>query len=760
MDKKIWLAVGIWLWGLVSLQAQDTLKGSVTEHDASKKQPLPLAGAILQWHQTDVGTYSGADGHFVLPKVKSTRVLIVKYPRYATDTIIIEDGQQILNVLLSSANMLQSVEVGSSRGDFISVKPILTMVIGTEGLRKAACCNLSESFDNSAAVDVEYSDAVTGAKQISMLGLAGVYSQILLENIPYVRLLSQQFGLAFVPGSWMESISISKGTSSVINGYEGITGQINVDYKKPETNREKMFLNLYGNSQGKGELNLNSRVGVNEHASTLFFLHAESQMAKWDMNHDHFLDVPLNYSVNAMNRWDYHRGAWEGRTLLSYLWEDRVGGEKGYRPNETPTTFDGIVPTDSNKVKWGFFNRTHRLNAVTKNGFLLKGDDESVGTILSFTFHDTRAIYGPRNYDARQYSGYVNILYSNKYGRKKRSKLTMGGSLQFDYLNEQLTFLSGGEWLTTPGIMPQRIETVPGVFVEYAYVLDEKLVVMPAFRVDYNTLYKEIFWTPRFHLKWMPLPNTSLRLSAGKGYRTPAILSENSALLVSNRQFAFPATLQPEEAYNGGISLVQSFVMKGGKSSFSIDYYYTRFVRQWVIDLDQDPRWVYIYNLQGQSYSHSIQGEFTLFPLPRFEITLAYRYNHVQQTTNNQLQAKALTVPHKVLLNLHYATKFDKWKFNITAQYNSSTRLPDTKQNPQEYQLPSYSKDYVVLNAQITKKFRKIEVYVGGENLLNYRQQNPLISAHQPFGDYFDASIIYAPIMGIMGYAGMRWTIN
>lgn len=307
MKKYIILIIG-WLCFIQIGNAQQSLQGKVMEYNEAEKG-TPVVGAILQWQNTSVGTVTDQNGTFALPKVEESNILIVSYSTYQNDTITVERNRTELNIVLSTAHTLPSISVEATRqGAYISVKPILTTIISTDGLRKAACCNLSESFDNTVAVDVEYADAVSGAKQISMLGLAGIYSQILLENTPYIRLLSNQFGLGYVPGTWMEGISISKGTASVTNGYEAITGQINVDYKKPETNSEKLFINLYGNSMGKAEFNLNSVFKIKENLSTMLLLHTEGQLAKIDMNHDSFIDIPINYQVNAMNRWDYQTG--------------------------------------------------------------------------------------------------------------------------------------------------------------------------------------------------------------------------------------------------------------------------------------------------------------------------------------------------------------------------------------------------------------------------------------------------------------------
>ena len=606
---------------------------------------------------------------------------------------------------------------------------------------------------------MEYSDAITGAKQIAMLGLSGIYSQILLENVPYIRILTQQFGLGFVPGSWMESISISKGVSSVTNGYEAITGQINVDYKKPETNQERLFLNLYGNTMGRGEMSLNTRfnVGKKEHASTMLLLSAADQFAKMDMNKDGFLDVPRNQQVNVMNRWDYDvPSKMEGRTLVGFVWDNRVGGQKKYNWKN-----DFL----SSEI-YGVHLDNKRLDIITKNGILLKGEDESIGTIASYTGTWLKGVFGQRPVEAQQHSAYLNILYSNKFGKQKRHKLTAGGSAQYDYYT---CLFGGGASTGTERYTSGKVhEAVPGIFGEYSFIIDKKLVVMTGMRLDYNFYYRQLFWTPRFHIKWQATESLAIRASAGKGYRSAFPEVENLSLLTSNRSFdLYPReTKRPEEAYNAGISLVQTFRMPGGNGSVAVDYFYTHFLNQTLIDLDRDAHSIYVYNLNGDfnghgnvSRSHSAQVEITLWPIARFEILLAYRFNDVRYQANGQWREKDLMSPHKALVNLNYSTRYDKWKFNLTLQVNGPQRLPDMSGNPAST-LPEYAPTYCILNGQITKKFRRWEIYVGAENMLNYKQKNPIIDAANPFGENFDATVVYAPITGIMGYAGVRVTLK
>ncbi|MBR0077948.1 MAG: TonB-dependent receptor [Bacteroidales bacterium] len=733
------------------------LRGKILEINENG-DTTPVISASIQWLRTTVGTLSGTDGTFALSRTR-TDTLLISFPTYETDTLQIADSQNDITVFLSKSHTLAEVRVVSQDGSYISVQPILTTVITTQGLRRAACCNLAESFESTVAVDMEYSDAVTGAKQIAMLGLSGIYSQILLENVPYIRILTQQFGLGFVPGSWMESISISKGVSSVANGYEAITGQINVDFKKPETSQERLFLNVYGNTMGRGEMSLNTRfnVGKKQQASTMLLLSAADQFAKMDMNKDGFLDVPRNQQVNVMNRWDYMvPEKLNGRTMVGFVWDNRVGGQNKYNWKRDYLSHD----------IYGIHLDNKRLDIITKNGILLKGADESIGTIVSYTGTWLNGVFGVRPVKSYQHSLYANILYSNKFGENKRHKLTAGGSVQYDLVDIRLgggAVSDGGHSIAYP-----THEPVPGIYGEYSYIIDKKLVVMTGMRLDYNFYYQQLFWTPRFHIKWQATDNLSVRASAGKGYRSAFPEVENLALLTSNRQFVLYSGEQkrPEEAYNAGISMVQTFRMPGGNGSVAVDYFYTHFLNQTLIDLDRDAHSIYVYNLNGTfnghgnvSRSHSAQVEITLWPIARFEILLAYRFNDVRYQANGQWRKKALMSPHKALVNLNYSTRYDKWKFNLTLQVNGPQRLPDMSGNPAST-LPEYAPTYCILNGQITKKFRRWEIYVGAENMLNYKQKNPIVDAANPFGENFDATVVYAPITGIMGYVGVRVTLK
>lgn len=716
-----------------------TLQGIIYEQlDDNHKESL--TGATIYWLSTTVGTISDREGKFEIPRLKDKNLLVISFIGYQNDTMEVDENDNNIEITLSQAKELNEVIITSTEAVYVSSRPILTQSITSEGLRKAACCNLSESFESTISVDVSYSDAVSGAKQIQMLGLAGIYTQIMLENTPYIRGLAAPFGLMYIPGSWMESINISKGTSSVINGYESITGQIDVNYKKPETNKEKLFVNAYLNSMLKTELNINSRHAVRKNSSTLLLFHFENQALKLDHNHDQFLDVPLNTQVNIMNRWDYAiPKKMEGRTMISYLYETRQGGQYSFDKTKDYLT----------ENVYGTGISTHRFNVISKNGLLLPGEHESLASIVSFTYHDYDAFYGIKTLHSKQLSTYLNLFYENFMDKKDQHKIDIGMSYQFDGYHE-----------TYNDSLQLRLESVPGLFTQYSFILDDKFVAIAGLRGDIHNQYG-LFLTPRFHIKWQFIESTSFRASAGKGYRAPNVYIENTNILNSSRTLVFEEKIQAEEAWNVGASITHSVKAKGKESTFILDYFYTDFTNQTIINLDRDPHYAYFYNSNGKkSFAHSAQIEMMVYPYKGFEIIAAYRFNHVMQEIDGKMLEKSLHSKHKALLNVGYATKFEKWKFNITGQFHGAQRLPSTAGNPEIYQRGDYSPHFFTFNAQLTKKFKYIDIYIGGENLSNYKQLNPIIAAEDPFGKYFDSSIIWGPMDGIMIYGGIRLTLK
>jgi len=733
--KKIIIPIIILLFTF-GTKAQ-TATGRVMEENNNKN--VPLVGATVVQVGTTNGTITTEDGSFELELLGSKpKSIVVSFVSYANDTVNVINSNP-LTILLQETKSLSEVEVTArSKGSAISRTQTRSVVnINESELQKAACCNLSESFENSATVDVSYSDAVTGAKQIQMLGLAGIYTQLLTENMPNMRGLATPWGLGYIPGSWMSSIQVSKGTSSVINGYESMAGQINIEYKKAEVG-EKFFVNLYGNHKGKIEGNVNTRFQLSDKWSTAILVHAENMSVKHDLNDDSFIDQPLVSQINVFNRWRYVNKQFRMRFGFKYLSENRQGGQLSFDPDMNRDTLNG----------YGIGVGTNRYEGFLKIGYVFEHRTlTSFGSQNQVVLHEQNSYFGLNDYDARQLSYYGNFMFQSWFVNSQ-NQFTTGISINYDKYDEELndsTF--------------NRTEIVPGGFFQYTYSNFKNLNIIVGLRLDHNNLYGLLF-TPRIHAKYNINEHNIVRLSAGRGYRSPNVVAENTSLLATSKKLIFNDDLKIESSWNYGLSYTTYIDIGAREMSITGDFFRTQFENQIIIDRENDPNSVYFYNLNGISYSNSFQIETGYELFRNFEVTLAFRYNDVKTTISGDLVDKPLVNKYKGLLAASYLTRFKKWQFDLNLQGIGNQRLPYTGYNPEEYQLKSYSPDYMIVNAQITRYLNRFELYLGGENLGNYRQTNPIIASEDPFGKYFDSSIIWGPITGIKIYAGVRFKID
>jgi len=725
---------------LVSFSQTSIINGIVSEMD-EHHDLMPIPFVNVYWSGTSHGTVTNGNGEFSIERHNNIHQLVISYVGYLNDTLVVDDNQSDVNIVLTTSQELDEVVIAKRLGgSYISkLTPLKTEVITSAGLQKLPCCDLSESFENSATVDVGYSDAVTGAKHIKMLGLAGIYSQMLYENIPYLRGLESAFGLNYVPGPWMESIQISKGTASVINGYESTTGQINIEYKKPEKS-PPLFLNLFANSYGRLEGNATSAIKVNDKWSTMILAHGSTMQNKIDRNGDSFLDIPMKSQINVFNRWKYNPGEiFHMQFGLSVLDETRKGGQTSYNYNDE----------NSNQSYYGLLINTRRYRGYGKVGILFPEEPyQSIGFITSATFYDQDAFFGLRNYEGSQLSYYANLIYQTII-KTTDHKINIGASYMFDDYYEKYD-----------NIEIDRVESVPGVFGQYTYTNPGKFNGIIGLRTDYHSVFG-LLVTPRIHFRYQLDDHTSLRSSAGRGYRSASILAENMGILATSRSLVFLEDFNIEEAWNYGFNVTRDFhLINHREINISLDIYRTDFENRIIVDMDQDVSSVYFYNLNGKSYSNSFQAEVRAEPLERFDITLAYRDNDVKATYNGDLLQAPLTSKYKGLITLSYATDFNIWTFDLTGQLNGQSRLPDTRMNPVAYQRDEYSPAFFILHAQITKRFKHFDIYAGGENLTDFRQEDPIIASDDPFGQYFDASIVWGPLLGRRFYAGIRFTLK
>ncbi len=717
------------------------VKGRVYGIDNGKREPL--IGAAVYWLETHDGVVTDIDGKFMLHAKGNEKRVVASFVGYDADTLVVKHGQKDV-VFELKAPVLDEVTVAAkSPGAHMSrMEPIATVNITSAELGKAACCNLSESFETNPSVDVAYTDAATGARQIQLLGLAGRYVQMLNENYPNQRGLAQPYGLTYIPGPWMQSIQVSKGTSAVINGYEAITGQINVEFKKPST-AEKYYFNAYGNSAGRGEANFITSAKFNDTLSTALFAHYSSDMMEMDENGDGFLDEPRMRQMNFMNRWEYKTDHYIFQSGVKYMDEIRRGGQKG---------FTGNSPSEQ---MYGVRVNAKRLEVFAKNGFMFNRPGTSLGIITTYSLHDQNSFFGLRKYDATQHSAYLNAIYQS-YINNTNHQYSVGASWQSDWYDELMKF----DYRSNQNYAGfDRDEHVGGLFAQYTYTLPEKLTVIGGIRVDHSSLFGS-FVTPRVHLKYDITPHTILRASAGKGYRTSGLWSDFSNMLASSRQWNYNNTVLQEEAWNYGANITQYFTLWGNELSLNAEYYRTDFSRRYVADYDMSVQQLRFIEAGKGSFANNIQIEASYSPVRGLDLLAAWRWNENKADFGGKKMQLPFMSDYKGLITASYATPLKKWQFDYTLQFNGGGRLPDTSGYPAQFRQANRFDVYQVMNSQITKYFRKWSVYVGAENIADFKQKNPIVDAENPFGDWFDSTMVWGPILGRKIYAGIRIPID
>ncbi|ALW86501.1 hypothetical protein AUC43_16255 [Hymenobacter sedentarius] len=751
------------------------VRGEVTE--AGKATPLP--GALLRWlfdgaeaEGPTTTTVTDAAGRFTLPRpARAASRLVVQALGYQADTLAVPaTGAPYLRVALRAGQELGEVTVTARAPAYSAITPANVQVISARDLTKSACCNLAESFETNASVEVTTSDAVSGAKQIQLLGLDGSYSLLTVDNQPALRGLAAPYRLGYLAGPWIENIEIIKGTGSVVNGYEAISGQVNVKLKEPEKTDQLLF-NIYGNDLGKFDVNLNASARINPKWSTVLLLHTDHLGNRVDRNGDKFLDLPLATQFNAFNKWKYISGTgFVSEVGLGALRETRQGGQINFR-----NTGDA----DAYLQHYGTTQATTRYTGYAKTSYTWPTRPfQSLGLLLSGTDHAFTSAYspayslapttGPRTYDGNQRTGLGTLLFQSVLGNTSH---VYRAGLSFLYDDYREVFRDGHRYPTETDAdvyareHRNRLELVPGAFAEYTYQNSRNLTVVAGLRTDRHNLYG---WqvTPRLNLKYDAAKNTVLRLAAGRGFRVANPIADNAAMLASARQFLISDNLRPERAWNIGGSATQYFTVLGRQATFVADYYHTEFDNQVVADMYTSARYINIQNLGpgGRSFARSLQGELQLEPLKGLQVKGAYKYLDVRTTYDGVLLAKPLTPTHRAFVNLDYASAFDKWRGDFTVQWFGQRPLAHITSthahgSGQEY-TPELGPRYGLLNAQITRAFKRLEVYAGVENLTNYRQPNPIEGADNPLGPNFDAAMVWGPVYGRLTYAGLRYRIE
>ena len=731
------------LFATINLKAQEQIKGKVLEI-SNNGEIIPIIGANVYWEGTTIGTATDLSGRYSIQEAPSfPATLSVSFVGYTLDGKEIIDNEYLFYMKPSIELKEVKVKGNVSTTKISTINPINTQIISTGEIQKAACCNLSECFETNNTVDVSYSDGVSGIKKIQMLGLDGKYIQITSELIPLIRGMQRSYGLSYTPGSWIESIQIIPGSGSVVNGFESFTGQINLEYFKPEGS-DKLNLNIYANSEGKLENNLILTKKNGNWRSNLFthISYFDREIDYHGSYHDHsdhsnktgdkFLDMPRIKQFALLNRWKYYGSEkYRFQINLRAILEERIAGQ---------------ITTDENIITPYTVNIDNQIIQLYTKFGKIQSDQKSIGSQTSFTLHNQEAKFGNNIYTGIQESFSINIIEQNQF--KDKHVLKYGAS----YFADRFTESFDGN-IEKPYHLKKRVDLVTGIFSEYQFN-NQKFNVVSGLRADYYNIQNKIYYLPRINMKYNPGERTAIRFSSGRAFRISNVFSENMSFLASSRSIIIGDDLRPEVGWNYGINLSHCFYLLNKEGTLNLDIYKTIFEDQIVINIeDQDE--LSFTNLNGKSFANIIQIGLDYNITKNLQMRLGYKKNKSISTFNRVEKQLPLQPEERAIINFSYKTISDKWHFDITANYIGRSRIPEINTVADNFSPPFY-----LFNSQITRKWDNLDVYIGGENLANYTQPNPIIDVENPLGDDFDASLIWGPVMGRNIYVGIRYKIK
>jgi outer membrane receptor for ferrienterochelin and colicin len=720
--------------------------GYVYGESEGKKEALDAA--VVKWINTTKGTITDSTGKFELVTTGITdKRLVVSYAGYKTDTVEAADNLPVEVILVPNMSTATINVEDSKKSTYFGNYTSKTEVISSQELVKEACCDLAGCFGRNSSVEVAVTDIITDAKELKILGLEGAYTQLLIDNMPLMSGLNTKYGISSIPGTQIDKITISKGSNSVIQGYESISGIMNVILKDYKTS-DRLLVNGFMNSMLEKQFNLNFANSVNKKWNNILTLHTVQKSNVMDDNGDSFLDNPLITRYVLYNKWNYSdpKKKTDFNIAGRYWNEKRVGGQKNTESHST-------VHNAGHRL----YEQTAKINSVEGYSRLSSQFTETSGIkmYLTSSYYDQESYYGFTKYDAKQTSFSAMGFY--EFEVMPKGFLKTGLSYKYQKIDELIAF----EDTTAKTYAGDYIkkESIPGVFAENSLsFLDDKASLMTGIRFDYHNEHKLVV-TPRALFRFQPVKTLVFRASIGTGFRTINLFSENSNILASSRNVVIAETLQPEKTLNYGADILFYFGSSDYSGSINVDFYRTDFSNKIIPNYDSNPTEVIFANLDGKAFSNVLQAELSLTLLRNLELKLAYKFIDLRYDKDGVRYEQPFNAKHRVLTTFSYMPSSKSWSMSAGLNWFGKQRLPSTASNPVQYQLPSESKPYTLVNAQFNKNFKFFELYAGVENLLNFKQDNPIISADDPFGPYFDTSFIWGPTKGREIYAGFRFII-
>jgi outer membrane receptor for ferrienterochelin and colicin len=733
---------------IIGLLFSFVLQGQTISGKVSNKNNEVLTGASVYWLGTTIGTITNEKGVFEISSQNiQNKSLVASFVGYTSDTILIRNQSQVTFHLKEIKN-LNEIEITEQKDGVVisNLNPIKTEIITQTELQKAACCDLAGCFETQTTVQPQVTNVITNAKELRILGLSGIYNQILIDGLPMIQGLTFTYGISGIPGTLVDNIYVSKGANSVLQGFESISGQINVETKEPDKT-EKFLLNGYINSFNEKHFNSNFSFKKGKWSS-LSAVHTVQAADKIDRDRDNFLDLPLLTRYMLFNKLTYGKEkdwGWSSSISMRYLNEQRVGGQ---------TTFNSATDAGS-ASRYGQKVNISQPEISTKTSYRFN-DIHRVTLLASSFYQEQQSYFGTVAYKAQQTNVYANLQYELSYAKKHTLKT--GFSYRYLMLDEQIGFTENSLQRTFAGNY-NRLEIIPGAFAENTMsFFNNKLTWIAGVRGDSHNDFGFTL-TPRTLVKLDVAKNTTIRANFGTGWRTTNLFSENIGLLVSSRDIVFAAPLKPERAVNMGINLLHKFETNDISGYFSTDFYRTNFQNQIFPDYDTSPTKAIIDNFTGTSISSGFQAELSLKFYKTFEFKTGYNFLDVYRIQNGIKQLLPFNAAHKVLTTLSYKPLNNKFHIDANIHWYGQQRLPSTKSNPVEFKRDDFSNPFTLINLQFTYSFKKFDVYTGCENIFDFRQLQPIVNWQNPFSQYFDTSFVWGPTRGRELYVGFRFKL-
>lgn len=733
---------------VISADAQ-VLKGKVFGKMEIEKEILP--GASVYWLGTTIGATANENGLFAIETSGiSDKRLVISFVGFISDTLSITN-QTYLTATLIGTKELKQVEVTDkiSTAYISSINSIKTEVITQGELKKAACCDLAGCFETQASVQPQTTNVITNSKELRILGLSGVYNQLLFDGMPLFQGLTFTYGISSIPGTLVDNIYVTKGSNSVLQGYESISGQINIIPKHADKT-DKLLLNLYTNSFLEKHFNANysAAIGKRKLWTTLLAFHTVQPAGKFDKDNDYFLDLPLLTRYMGYNQWKYKNENSMGlfsTMSIRYLSEQRIGGQTNFNSS----TQKGSVAVYGQTVNYS------QPEFSTKTGYRFN-ENHALVFISSSFYQNQKSYFGTVKYNAEQINGYANLQHEWSWSSKHSVKY--GVSFRYQNLEETVAFTANLLDRSFAGSYKTK-QIIPGAFAENSFHWkDDKIIWILGARVDNHNDFGSYF-TPRSLLKYNLDEANTIRASIGTGWRQVNLFSENINLLVSSRDIVFAEKLQPEKALNWGLNFTHSFEKEKVSGTLSADFYQTQFFNQFFPDYDSDPTKAIVKNFTGKSISNGLQTEANLKLIKVLEFKIAYNFLDVFRIVNGNKYVLPFNPKNRVMSAFSYVSKLDKWQFDVNIHWYDQQRLPTSFLDAIKNQSQKFSKPYTLINSQITHRLKQYEIYVGCENIFNFRQLQPIDGWQNPFGKQFDPTSVWGPTRGREFYAGVKWKV-